>query len=203
MGIFNIFKKNNRKNDLFSIPCDYDGYDFIFKSNITNPEIYEEITKVLTNSKINVKNIEEYNKLKKDSDIDTFYEFYDEWMYQLRENKYIIHLDKYMSMSSFVKAINELLIILGCDNKIAEKEIVEKYNIELKKYSLDNKEIVEEINYDILQANVMAEELRKIGYELICFFNGFDNDDKTIIPIDKINEFKELEKEVSLFDKSE
>lgn len=49
----------------------------------------------------------------------------------------------------------------------------------------------------------MAEELRKIGYELICFFNGFDNDDKTIIPIDKINEFKELEKEVSLFDKSE
>ncbi len=101
MGIFNIFKKNNRKNDLFSIPCDYDGYDFIFKSNITNPEIYEEITKVLTNSKINVKNIEEYNKLKKDSDIDTFYEFYDEWMYQLRENKYIIHLDKYMSMSSF------------------------------------------------------------------------------------------------------
>ena len=64
----------------------------------------------------------------------------------------------------------------------------------LKKYSLDNKEIIDEINYDILQANVMAEELRRIGYELICFFNVVDNDDKTIIPIDKINDFKELKK---------
>jgi hypothetical protein len=124
-------------------------------------------------------------------------------MYQLRENKYIIHLDKYVSMSSFVKSINELLLIIGCDNKLDEKEIVEKYNIELKKYSLDNKEIVDEINYDILQANIMAEELRKIGYELICFFSGFDNDDKTIISLDKISELKELEKKVCLCDKND
>lgn len=39
----------------------------------------------------------------------------------------------------------------------------------------------------------MAVELRKLGYELICFFSDFDNNDKTIIPIDKIDEFKRLE----------
>ena len=61
MGLFDIFKRNkefeNKKDDLFSIPCDYDGYDFVFKSNITNPSIYDEITKILTNDKISIKNI--------------------------------------------------------------------------------------------------------------------------------------------------
>lgn len=98
-----------------------------------------------------------------------------------------------MDMNTFAKSINEILSNIGCSDNIDEKEIIEKYNNELKKYSLDNKEIVDDINYDILQANVMAVELRKLGYELICFFSGFDNDDKTIIPINKINEFKRLE----------
>lgn len=205
MGLFDIFKREkkieNKKDDLFSIPCDYDGYDFVFKINITNPAIYDEITRILTNDKMSIKSMEEYKNLTKNSDLDVFYEFYDKWMKLLRDNKYVIHLDKHLDMNSFAKSINELLLIIGCDSKIDEKEIVEKYNIELKKYSLDNKEIVDDINYDILQANVVAVELRKLGYELICFFNGFDNDDKTIIPINKISKFKELEKKVCLCDK--
>ena len=205
MGLFDIFKRNkefeNKKDDLFSIPCDYDGYDFVFKSNITNPSIYDEITKILTNDKISIKNMKEYKDLTINSDIDVFYEFYDKWMELLRNNKFVIHLDKYMDMNSFAKHINEVLLNIGCSDNIDEKEIVEKYKNELKKYSLDNKEIVDNINYDILQANVMAVELRKLGYELICFFSGFDNDDKTIIPINKINEFKRLEE--SNFDKTE
>lgn len=207
MGLFDIFKRNkgfgNKKDDLFSIPCDYDGYDFVFKSNITNPLIYDEITKILTNGKISIKNMEEYKNLTIHSDIDVFYEFYDKWMELLRNNKFVIHLDKDMDMNSFAKSINEVLLNIGCSDNIDEKEIVEKYNNELKKYSLDNKEIVDNINYDILQANVMAVELRKLGYELICFFSGFDNDDKTIIPIDKIDEFKKLERSIGLFDKSD
>lgn len=81
MRLFDIFKKNkefeNKKDDLFSIPCDYDGYDFIFKRNITNPSIYDEITKILTNDKISIKNMKEYKDLTINSDIDVFYEFYD------------------------------------------------------------------------------------------------------------------------------
>ena len=197
MGLFDIFKRENklenRKKDLFSIACDYDGYDFVFKSNITNPVIYDEITRILTNDKMSIKSMEEYKNLTKNSVLDVFYEFYDKWMELLRDNKFVIHLDKYMDMSSFAKSINEVLLNIGCSDNIDEKEIVEKYNNELKKYSLDNKEIVDNINYDILQANVMAVELRKLGYELICFFSGFDNYDKTIIPIDKISKFKRLE----------
>lgn len=197
MGLFDIFKRNKRierkKVDLFSIPCDYDGYDFIFRSKITDPSIYDEITKILTNDKISIKSMKEYKNLTINSDTDEFYEFYDKWMQLLRDNKFVVHLDKYMDMNTFAKSINEILSNIGCSDNIDEKEIVEKYNNELKKYSLDNKEIVDDINYDILQANVMAVELRKLGYELICFFSGFDNDDKTIIPINKINEFKRLE----------
>lgn len=197
MGLFGAFKRNKRieskKTDLFSIPCDYDGYDFIFRSKITNPSIYNEITKILTNDKISIKSMKEYKNLTINSGIDEFYEFYDKWMQLLRDSKFVVHLDKYMDMNTFAKSINEILSNIGCSDNIDEKEIVEKYNNELKKYSLDNKEIVDDINYDILQANVMAVELRKLGYELICFFSGFDNDDKTIIPINKINEFKRLE----------
>ena len=197
MGLFDIFKRNKRikskKADLFSIQCDYDGYDFIFRSKITDPSIYDEITKILTNDKISIKSMKEYKNLTINSDTDEFYEFYDKWMQLLRDNKFVVHLDKYMDMNTFAKSINEILSNIGCSDNIDEKEIVEKYNNELKKYSLDNKEIVDDINYDILQANVMAVELRKLGYELICFFSGFDNDDKTIIPINKINEFKRLE----------
>lgn len=81
MKIFNILKgKKNNLVDLFEIPCDYDGYDFVFKSNITNPKIYEEITKVLTNDKLKINNLEEYKKLNKNSDMDTFYKFYDSWI---------------------------------------------------------------------------------------------------------------------------
>lgn len=195
MGIFDILKGNkNNLVDLFAIPCDYDGYDFVFKSTITNPKIYEEITKVLTNDKLKINNLEEYKKLNKNSDMDIFYKFYDRWLDLLRNNKYIIHLDKQMNMNAFVKSINELLSIIECCNRLNEAAIIEKYNCELKKYSLNNKSIDEEINYDILQANVVAEELRNIGYELISFFNGYNNEDKTIIPIDKINKFKEFEK---------
>lgn len=60
-------------------------------------------------------------------------------------------------------------------------------------YCLNGKEIHEEINYDILQSNVIARELRLIGYELISLFNGFDNYDKAVIPIIKIDDLKGIE----------
>jgi hypothetical protein len=41
MRLFDILKRKNKKADLFSITCNYDGYDFVFKNNITNPAIYE------------------------------------------------------------------------------------------------------------------------------------------------------------------
>lgn len=47
--------------------------------------------------------------------------------------------------------------------------------------------------YDVLEANIVAGELRKIGYELISFFNEYDNCNMAIIPIGKIGMMKEIE----------
>ena len=71
-----------------------------------------------------------------------------------------------------------------------------EYRREVINYSLSGKEITSEINYDILEANIVAKELREIGYELICLFNGFDNNIKTIIRIDRITELKEIEAKI-------
>jgi hypothetical protein len=48
-----------------------------------------------------------------------------------------------------------------------------------------------------LEANIVANELRKIGYELICFFIGFDNNDKTIIKMTDIDKMKEIESKIN------
>ena len=49
------------------------------------------------------------------------------------------------------------------------------------------------VNYDVLIANTVAAELRKFNLELIDLFNGFDNCDFAIIPVNKIEELKGLE----------
>lgn len=59
-------------------------------------------------------------------------------------------------------------------------------------------DIEEDFNYDVLEANIVAQELRTIGYELINFFIGFDNNDKTIIKIDDIEKLKKIEKKIKL-----
>lgn len=61
--------------NLFENPCDYDRYNFAFKSNIKNPKKYEEMAKVLTSDKLENYNLEEYKKLSKCSDMDIFYLF--------------------------------------------------------------------------------------------------------------------------------
>lgn len=43
---------------------------------------------------------------------------------------------------------------------------------------------------------IVAEKLREIGYELICLFNGVDNNIKAIISLDKIVELKGIEAKI-------
>ena len=56
---------------------------------------------------------------------------------------------------------------------------------------------MESINYDILEANIIADELRKYGYELICLFNGFDNNIKTIVKTEDIERAKKIEGKIT------
>jgi hypothetical protein len=53
-----------------------------------------------------------------------------------------------------------------------------------------------EINYAILSANVVAALLREKGLELIALFDGFDNYDFAIVPIEMVPAMKELEEKI-------
>ena len=196
MGLFSIFKKKNKKPDISEIAYDYDGYDIAFESGKTEPELYLQINNIVTNNNFNINNITEYRNLNINSDNDTFLEFYDSWLGELRENNYVIYLDNTLNIKDFANKINLLLEKINSDKRIDINLIVDKYKEEICKYSFMDKDIEDSFNYDVLEANIVAQELRKIGYELINFFIGYDNNDKTIIRIENIEKLKEIETKI-------
>lgn len=202
MGIFNNFKskeknENSKKVDILTIPCAYDGYDISFEENFTNVELYKDINNIVTVGKVDISTIEEYKKLNKNSSRDEFLNFYDSWLDILRKENYIIHLDNSMNITEFVNKINILLKNVDSNDTLDVNLITELYKKQLANYSFSNQKINDNFNYDILEANIVAGELRKIGYELICFFIGFDNNDKTIIKMTDIDRMKEIESKIN------
>ena len=115
---------------------------------------------------------------------------------ELEKNGFAFLLDNTIGIDSFVKGINRILLSIGSGKQLNSERVNSEYRREVINYSLSGKEITSEINYDILEANIVAKELREIGYELICLFNGFDNNIKTIIRIDRITELKEIEAKI-------
>lgn len=193
MGLFDLFKKKEQKMDIFDIPYDYDGYDFMYQSDTTNPMLYRKINEIITNGKYDITEIEEYNQLSKDSNEAEFNKLYDNWIESLRKKGFMIHLDNQMGIEQFAKRMNVTLEQLDADVRINENVTINRYNEELKKYSMRGEQIRTGFIYDVLEANIVTGELRKIGYELISFFNGYDNCDMAIIPIGKIGMMKEIE----------
>lgn len=196
--LFDIFKEKKQKTskDIFSIPCDYWGYDIVFESGVTDPKLYDEFNKIITSNQFDILQIDEYKQLRKDSEEDIFIEFYDRWIEELRNRNFISHLDKYNGIENFINEINKILENIKSTNLIDVDLTVKRYKDELSKYTLGGKEIDSNFNYDILEANIVADELRKIGYELIKLFNGFDNDDTAIIPLARIEELKSIESKI-------
>lgn len=199
MGLFSMFKKeSNEKPDISEIAYDYDGYDIAFESGKTEPKLYSEINNIVTNNNFDINNISEYKNLNINSDYETFLTFYDSWLEELKNNNYVIYLDNYTNITEFTNKINQLLDKINSDKKIDVDLITNEYKEELKKYSFMGNDIEENFNYDILEANIVAQELRKIGYELINFFIGYDNNDKTIIKVEDIEKLKEIEKKIKI-----
>jgi hypothetical protein len=202
MRIFNNFKskeknENSNKDDILTIPCDYDGYDISFEENFTNVELYKDINNIVTVGKVDINSIEEYKRLNTNSSVDEFLNFYDLWLDILKKENYIIHLDNSMNITEFVNKINILLKNVDSSDTLDVNLISELYKRELANYTFNNQEVSDNFNYDILEANIVAGELRKIGYELICFYIGFDNNDKTIIKMTDIDKMKEIESKIN------
>lgn len=183
-------------NDILSIPYDYSGYDLVFEEGTTDPAIYLEITELITNHQFDVTGMEEYEALAEDPSEDSFFEFYDAWIERLTEEGFVTELNCSVDMNAFVAAVNGILNGIGSPNLLDAPATVNLYSSEVSKYSFQGKPVGEDFKYDVLEANVVAAELRKIGYELIAFFNGSDNDVKAILRLDKIEVMQELESKI-------
>lgn len=196
MGLLDLLKKKEQKKDIFDIPYDYDGYDFMYKCGTMNPGLYREIHKIITNGKYDLTELAEYNQLSKDSDEGDFTIFYDNWIESLTGKGFMVHLDNQVDIDTFVKQINVILEQLDVVGRMNENAVIDRYNEELENYSMNGEPIRTGFIYNVLEANIVADELRKIGYELINFFNGCDNCDMTIVPVGKIEKMKEIENQI-------
>ena len=191
MSLFKKKKTENIYDRLLQIPYDYDGYDVVYEENSTDPEIYAEINEIITNGKANMENIGSYAGLSENSDLDEFYNFYDEWTEFLRDRNFLFHMENNVSAGEFADGINRMLKAKGYDLSIDKTAVTENYKNKLAEIGIN-----EIINYDILIANTFAAELRKFDMELINLFNGFDNCDFTVIPINLTETMKSLEERI-------
>ena len=182
--------------DRFSISCEYDGYDLVFEEGTIDAKLYEAFNEIITDRRYDINTLPEYHVLLDRKDEEHFNTFYDCWIRELEKNGFAFLLDNTIGIDSFVKGINRILLSIGSGKQLNPERVNSEYRREVMNYSLSGKEITSEINYDILEANIVAKELREIGYELICLFNGFDNNIKTIIRIDRITELKEIEAKI-------
>lgn len=199
MGLFDKFSKNKNApaaNDILSIPYDYSGYDLVFEEGTTDPAVYSEINALVTNNKMDMAGVEGFDSLSKDSSEDEFWEFYDAWIEELEQKGFVTELTMSDDIVTFAADINRILRSIGAPQLLNEDEIVNAYRTEVVKYSFQGEPVSADFKYDLLEANIVAAELRKTGYELIAFFNSMDNNVKAVIPADKISLMQELEAKI-------
>ena len=199
MGLFTkLFNKADKTEakDILSIPCNYDGVDLVFEEGTTEPSVYSDINNLVTNGCVNIAEAEGYSALTKDSSNEEFYDFYDNWIELLTEKGFVADLTMSVDFTAFVNDINQILGNINAPQLLNAEETVRAYREEVVKYSFQGKPVDMSFQYDVLEANIVNSELEKIGYELIAFFNGVDNDAKTVIPSDKISLLKALEERI-------
>ena len=199
MGLFDKFSKDKKApavNDILSIPYDYSGYDLVFEEGTTDPSVYSEINALVTNNNMDMAGVEGFDSLSKDSTEDEFFEFYDAWIEELEQKGFVTELTMSDDINTFVSSINKILGSIGAAQFLDEDAVVNAYRTEVIKHSFQGEPVSADFKYDILEANIVAAELRKTGYELIAFFNSMDNNVKAVIPIDKISQMQELEAKI-------
>ena len=195
MGLFDNSSKNKNApaKNIESIPYDYYGYDMVFEEGTTDPSAYAGINALITNSKMDMACVEGYDLLTEDSTEDDFWEFYGAWIDELEQNGFIVEFTIAEDINTFAADINKILRSIGASQLLNEEEVINSYRTEVVKYSFMGEPVNADFKYDILEANIVAAELRKIGYELIALFNGMDNDMKAVVPLDKVSALQELE----------
>ncbi len=180
---------NNYFDQLLLIPCDYDGYDLVFQEKKTEPELYQNISRMISNGIYDISGLESYRRLCMEPDEDRFYEFYDEWMEDLKEEGLAVHLEMGTPVEEFARSIAGILRHFRRELDI--DGVAAEYRRRLKELGIEA-----DVYYDILEANVVAGKIRNLGLELIALFDGNSNDDFCVIPVSQITEMKEMERRI-------
>ena len=182
-------KEQENFNKLPHIACEYDAIDLSEKSKlIASKEIFEKINKLITNGKTQI-NGESISMLENGLTHDNYYEFYDSWIsYQLEEDGFLVD-NSDTDIENFTINVNKMIKKCGYDIQLDVNKMVLNYMEELKAIGIEEK-----MDYDILIANVIAKELRTVGYELVPIFSGFDNNDFFVISKNNYDILFEIEK---------
>ena len=72
--------------------------------------------------------------------------------------------------------MNIALEKLNSGKKLNIKDIENKYNLELENKYINGFEIEKSCYYEVLETNIIADELKKFGYDLIGLSYNFEND---------------------------
>lgn len=198
--MFNLFRKKDykkEKNYIYNLAYDYDGYNMSYEDVIMDKDYIKKFNDIITNSSIDITNINLYDKLTPESDSDIYYEFYDEWMKKLMENNYIVHygIDGTSDIRNLVSQVNNILNKKNYNQILDASEVYEEYKKEIVKYIDEYGNRLEEtFIYGLLELNIIVKELRKINLELLAIFSGFDNNNLCIIKKDEFDFLIKIQK---------
>ena len=170
---------------------DYDGYDICFREGVTDPALYREVNALFPNGLFDLTELETFRQFEKVRDEDTFNDFYDEWLEELRKRHFVFYLDNSVSIEELTEGINEILLARQKSTALVAADVVNAYRQKLSEFGVAGDTI-----YYLLEANTAAAFLRKADWEFISLFNGFDNHDVTVILIEEIEKMKALEKKI-------
>ena len=150
----------DNKSELYAINYSYDRVILSKNINENDSNLLKRISSLISKEKLDVGNREEYKKLADD----------------IVNNHNGIELSLNDSIEEIANKVNLILDKLNSDEKLDIKKIVDKYNLELENKYINGFEVEKDFYYEVLETNIIADELKKLGYDLIGLSYNFEED---------------------------
>ncbi len=150
----------DNKSELYRINYSYNRLILSKHTSENDSSVLERISSVISPDKLNAENELEYKKLTED----------------LVNNYNGIVVSVSDSIEDIVNKVNIALEKLNSSVELDAKSIANKYNLELENKYINGFEIEKPCYYEVLETNIIADELKKLGYDLIGLSYNFEND---------------------------
>ena len=150
----------DNKNELYAINYSYDRVVLSKHISENNSNILKRISSDISSDKLNIESESEYKKLTEEL--------------VNKNNGIVVSLED--SIENIVNKVNIALEKLNSSVKLDAKNIVDKYNLELENKYINGFEVEKDFYYEVLETNIIADELKKLGYDLIGLSYNFEED---------------------------